>query len=63
MDPREFCCQSRVLIVAGKGGVGKTTVVATVARMAAMAGLEALAIEVAGDAKLGGLLGPGPPAG
>ena len=35
MDVRAFCRQSRVLIVAGKGGVGKTTMVAALAHMAA----------------------------
>ena len=35
MDRGEFCRQSRLLVVAGKGGVGKTTVAAALARMAA----------------------------
>ncbi len=48
MDVRSFCTQSRVLIVAGKGGVGKTTMVATMARMAAGAGLSALVVELEG---------------
>ena len=39
LDPRAFCSSTRVLIVAGKGGVGKTTVSAALARMAARAGL------------------------
>jgi anion-transporting ArsA/GET3 family ATPase len=52
LDPGAFCSQARVLIVAGKGGVGKTTVSATVARMAAMAGLTALIVEVEGKSGL-----------
>jgi len=35
MDVRSFCSQSRVMIVAGKGGVGKTTMVAALAHLAA----------------------------
>src|SRR5438132_983237 len=35
MDVVGFCSQTRLLIVAGKGGVGKTTVSAALARMAA----------------------------
>ena len=35
MEISAFCSQSRVLIVAGKGGVGKTTMVAALAHMAA----------------------------
>ena len=34
MDVGTFCAQSHVLIVAGKGGVGKTTMAAALARMA-----------------------------
>ena len=48
MDIRAFCRQSRVLIVAGKGGVGKTTMVAALAHMAAGAGLSVLVIELEG---------------
>ncbi|MGA2530309.1 MAG: ArsA-related P-loop ATPase [Acidimicrobiales bacterium] len=46
MDREAFCRQSNVLVVAGKGGVGKTTVTATVAKMAADLGLEVLVIEL-----------------
>ncbi|HEV3401527.1 MAG TPA: ArsA-related P-loop ATPase [Acidimicrobiales bacterium] len=52
MDPRGFCRQSRLVIVAGKGGVGKTTVSAALARMAARAGLSALVVEVEGKGGL-----------
>jgi anion-transporting ArsA/GET3 family ATPase len=50
MDVRTFCTQSHVLIVAGKGGVGKTTMVAAIARMAADAGLSVMVIELEGRA-------------
>lgn len=52
MDIGAFCRQSRVLIVAGKGGVGKTTVSAVVARMAAGAGLDVLIVELEGKSGL-----------
>jgi len=48
MDVSAFCSQSRVLIVAGKGGVGKTTMVAALAHLAAQAGLSVLVIELEG---------------
>ncbi len=48
MDVGAFCRQSRVLIVAGKGGVGKTTMTAALAHMAAGAGLSVLVIELEG---------------
>ena len=57
MEPAAFCKQTRVLIVAGKGGVGKTTVSATVARMAADAGLRALIVEVEGKSGIGSIFG------
>jgi len=41
-----------VVIVAGKGGVGKTTVTAALARLAAAQGLDALIIEVEGKSGL-----------
>jgi len=46
-----------VLIVAGKGGVGKTTVTAAIARAAALAGLSTLIIEVEGKSGLSTLFG------
>ena len=52
MDPAGFCSQTRLVIVAGKGGVGKTTVTAALARMAAGAGLSTLIIEVEGKSGL-----------
>jgi anion-transporting ArsA/GET3 family ATPase len=48
MDISAFCRQSRVLIVAGKGGVGKTTMVAALAHLAATAGLSVLVVELEG---------------
>jgi anion-transporting ArsA/GET3 family ATPase len=57
MDVSQFCSATRVLIVAGKGGVGKTTVTATLARMAADAGLRPLIIEVEGKSGIGSIFG------
>jgi len=52
MELREFCSSSRVVIVAGKGGVGKTTVTAALAVAAARAGLRVLIVEVEGKSGL-----------
>lgn len=57
MDPARFCSGARLLIVAGKGGVGKTTVSAAIARMAAQAGLSTLIVEVEGKSGLGAVFG------
>ena len=57
MEPRAFCSQSRVMIVAGKGGVGKTTVSAAFALTAARAGLRTLLVDVEATAALPGLFG------
>lgn len=57
MDVAEWCRQCRVLVVAGKGGVGKTTVSATVAVMAASAGLDVLVVQLEGRGGVAGLLG------
>ena len=48
MDVAAFCRQSHVLVVAGKGGVGKTTITAALARTAAAAGLSVLVLELEG---------------
>ena len=48
MDVAAFCRQSRVVIVAGKGGVGKTTMTAALAHLAAQAGLSVLVVELEG---------------
>jgi anion-transporting ArsA/GET3 family ATPase len=50
MDVATFCRKSRVLVVAGKGGVGKTTITAALARTAAHAGLSVLVVELEGKA-------------
>ena len=55
MDPASFLHASRVVIVAGKGGVGKTTVSAALARMAARSGLSTLLLEVEGKGGLAGM--------
>jgi anion-transporting ArsA/GET3 family ATPase len=57
LDPAEFFAASRVVIVAGKGGVGKTTVSAALARAAARTGLSTLVVEVEGKSGLATLFG------
>jgi len=46
MDPARFFAASRVLIVAGKGGVGKSTMSAALARTAARAGVSTLLVRL-----------------
>jgi anion-transporting ArsA/GET3 family ATPase len=57
MEVAEFCSTSRVVIVAGKGGVGKTTVTAALAVTAARAGLSVLVVEVEGKSGLPTMFG------
>jgi len=57
MELEQFCSTSRVLIVAGKGGVGKTTVTASLAAAAARAGLSVLIVEVEGKSGLSAAFG------
>ncbi len=57
MDPAEFFSASRVLIVAGKGGVGKTVVTAALARAAARSGLDTLVVELEGRSALASSFG------
>ncbi len=57
LDPRRFCTQTRLVVVAGKGGVGKTTISAALARMAARAGLSVLIVEVEGKTGLAAAFG------
>ena len=57
MDRNEFRPPARVTIVAGKGGVGKTTVSATLAYVAARAGVRTLIVEVEGKSGLPELFG------
>src|SRR5215211_1388065 len=60
MDLARFCSSARVMIVAGKGGVGKTTVTATLAAAAADAGLSVLIVEVEGKSGLAACFGRPP---
>jgi anion-transporting ArsA/GET3 family ATPase len=55
MDVAAWCSQSRVWVVAGKGGVGKTTISAVLAATAAAAGLSVLVIELEGKHGLGSI--------
>lgn len=57
VDPAQFFTASRLVIVAGKGGVGKTTVSATLAKAAAQRGLSSLIIEVEGKSGLAAMYG------
>jgi anion-transporting ArsA/GET3 family ATPase len=57
VDLLEFFATARLVVVAGKGGVGKTTVTAALASSAAGAGLRVLVVEVEGKSGLAGLLG------
>ncbi len=60
MDLARFSSSARVVIVAGKGGVGKTTVTATLATAAAGAGLSVLIVEVEGKSGLAACFGKPP---
>ena len=57
MHLEQLCAASRVLIVAGKGGVGKTTVTAALAVAAARTGTSVLIVEVEGKSGLASCLG------
>jgi anion-transporting ArsA/GET3 family ATPase len=59
MDVETFCGQSHVLIVAGKGGVGKTTMTAALARMASKVGRSVLIVELEGKSGITGAFGLG----
>jgi arsenite/tail-anchored protein-transporting ATPase len=58
VNPLQFLTDAHVVIVAGKGGVGKTTVTAVLARAAADRGLRVLVVELDGKPTLQGLVGP-----
>ena len=57
MDPEQFFTASGVIIVAGKGGVGKTAVTAALAVAASRAGLRTLVVEVEGKGGLASMFG------
>ena len=59
MDVATFCAQSHVLVLAGKGGVGKTTMTAAVARMAADVGKTVLIVELEGKSGIAAAFGRG----
>jgi anion-transporting ArsA/GET3 family ATPase len=63
VDPQHFFAVSRLLIVAGKGGVGKTTVTAAAAIAAARQGRRVLVVELDEGGRLGPLLGASRPLG
>jgi CobQ/CobB/MinD/ParA nucleotide binding domain/Anion-transporting ATPase len=63
MDVAAWCGRSRVWVVAGKGGVGKTTITAVLAATAATAGLSVLVIELEGKPGLGATFGRRGPVG
>ena len=60
MELERFCSASRVVIVAGKGGVGKTTVTAALATAAARTGMSVLIVEVEGKSGLAACFGEAP---
>ena len=59
MDLVRFLRQSSVVVVAGKGGVGKTTVTAALARLAADSGLSVLVVDLEGKAGVPAAFGRG----
>ena len=60
VDPLHFLSAARLTVVAGKGGVGKTTVTAVLARAAVRRGLRTLVLELDGKATLAELVGDVP---
>jgi anion-transporting ArsA/GET3 family ATPase len=56
VNPLQSLTAARVVVVAGKGGVGKTTVTAVIARAASSAGLRVLVVELDGKPALAGLV-------
>jgi anion-transporting ArsA/GET3 family ATPase len=55
VDPKQFLTTSGVIIVAGKGGVGKTAVAAALALASSSVGLRTLIVEVEGKSGLASL--------
>ncbi len=60
MDPEQFFTASGVIIVAGKGGVGKTTVAAALAVAASETGLRTALVELEGKSGLASMFGSEP---
>lgn len=60
MELAEWCSSSRVIILAGKGGVGKTTTAAALSVAAAQAGRQVLLIELEGKSGLASMFGVPP---
>lgn len=57
MDPEQFFTASGVIIVAGKGGVGKTAVASAAAVASSAAGLRTLIVEVEGKGGIASMFG------
>jgi len=57
VNPADFLAQSGLIIVAGKGGVGKTAVTSALAIAASGAGLRTLVVEVEGKDAIGSMFG------
>ncbi len=57
MEPSDFFTASHVLVVAGKGGVGKTTVSAALGIAASRLGIDTLLVEIEGKRGLASLFG------
>ena len=57
MELAEWCSSSRVIILAGKGGVGKTTAAAALSVAAARAGRQVLLVELEGKSGLASMFG------
>ena len=57
MELAEWCSSSRVIILAGKGGVGKTTTAAALSVAAARAGRQVLLVELEGKSGLAAMFG------
>src|SRR6476620_1243033 len=60
VDPLHFLSAARLTVVAGRGGVGKTTVTAVLARAAVRRGLRTLVLELDGKPALHTLVGDVP---
>jgi len=57
MELAEWCSSSRVIILAGKGGVGKTTTAAALSVAAARVGRQVLLVELEGKSGLASMFG------